>query len=397
MVYLQEKTGDLASCLRSLFLNVNPKLKAKAFDWIEETFEKMTLKEREKFKKNVMVYIGTLAELDTERTVKLVKNQFEDDHNLPISALNSKPETQLRYIDSWRHAESLQGSTIPKDMLEVYIRLIGDYRPTDLLPVLRSIDDLPYEFCLNVCQGKGLTDCIAYLYEAQGDYKGALDTYIQILEDRRSRMQERMKTEMELTRFEMNELKETISKAMTLCVHSNGDSDAWYSLMDKVFLSFKTFMPYFEKYKRVEEIISEGVSEVLGKIVVHLDLDEVVSRLVDSFKGIPFKIYGSELVNILKRYSFQKRLLITAQGSIAGYVKSLSQAGLMLRQQGFTCTQLQCVVCHRALTSSPQVRLFVCGHGQHTTCSESDPVCPICQLQESKQEKIRRLLEKPRH
>jgi hypothetical protein len=165
--------------------------------------------------------------------------------------------------------------------------------------------------------------------------------------------------------------------------------------MDKIFLSFKTFMPYFEGYKRIEEILTEGISEILGKIVVHLDLDEVVSRLVDSFKGIPFKVYGTELVTILQRYSFQKRLLMTAQGSMGAYLKDLAHSGLMLRQQGVSCPILTCTTCHKPLISTAQARMYVCGHGKHMDCAREEG-CDLCQMQTSKQEKMRGILEKSR-
>jgi len=402
-VYLQEKAGDIPSCLRSFFGNENPQLQAKAFDWIEETFARLERSDERSvnsFKSNVLLYIGTLAELDPDRTVKLVKSQFDEDHNLPISSLEAKPEVQLRYIDSWSQSETSAGTALPKDMLEVYLRLLCEYRPSDLLAVLKTVDDIPYASCLKLCKQKGLTDSVAFLYETQGDHKGALDTYIQvstiqILEDRRIRLQDRMSAGLVLSKFEGNELKEVMGKAVMLCIRSNGDADAWYALMDKIFLSFKTFMPYFEGYKRIEEIVSEGISEILGKIVVHLDLDEVVSRLVDSFKGIPFKIYGSELVTILQRYSFQKHLLMTAQGSMGAHLKDLAHSGLMLRRQGVTCTGLACTTCQKPLVGAGQVRMFICGHGKHVNCA-GEGVCDLCQLQESKQEKMRRVFTKSR-
>lgn len=182
-MYLQEKAGDIPSCLRSFFANENSQLQAKAFDWIEETFARFERSDRRSvdgFKANVLLYIGTLAELDPVRTVRLIKAQFEEDHNLPISALETKPEMQLRYIDSWNQSEASAGTALPKDMLEVYLRLLCEYRPSDLLSVLKTVDDIPYESCLEICKSKGLTDSVAYLYETQGDHKGALDTYIQV-------------------------------------------------------------------------------------------------------------------------------------------------------------------------------------------------------------------------
>lgn len=403
-MYLQEKAGDIPSCLRSFFNNENVILQAKAFEWIEDNFARLEREESgesvNRFKSNVLPYIGTLAELDPDKTVKLVKTQFDEDHNLPISALEAKPEAQLQYIDSWNRSEASAGISLPKDMLEVYLHLLCKYRPSELLAVLKTVEDIPYESCLQMCQAKGLTDSVAYLYETQGDHKGALDTYIQvttmqILEDRRIRLQDRMSGGQVLSKFEMNELKEVIGKAMMLCIRSNEDADSWYSLMDKIFLSFKTFMPYFEGYKRIEEILTEGISEILGKIVVHLDLDEVVSRLVDSFKGIPFKVYGTELVTILQRYSFQKRLLMTAQGSMGAYLKDLAHSGLMLRQQGVSCPILTCTTCHKPLISTAQARMYVCGHGKHMDCAREEG-CDLCQMQTSKQEKMRGILEKSR-
>ena len=398
MVYLQEKAGDIPSCLKSFFLNENPQLQAKSFEWIEETFEKIAQRSIRTlvsdFKQYVSVYLSTLAELDSERTVKLVRQQFDNDQAFVVSGLSLSPEAQLQYLESWSESSTSLENTLPKDMLQLYLRLLCAYKPSDMLQALKKIDDIPYDLCLPLCKERHLTDAIAYLYETQGDHKGALDTYVQvtstqIIDDKRIRLQQRMADGQVLSKFETCEVREIIAKSMLLCERSKGEADYWFALMDKIFDSFKTFMPHFGDYPKIEEIMSEAISEILGKIVAHVDLDEVVTRLVDHFKGIPFKVYKQELISILKSYSFQKQLLRTAQGTFGLHMKDLAHAGLMQRKLGLTSKSLVCVVCQKPLSGT--VTMFICGHGKHRDCS-SEPVCDLCQVQESRQSKMRRLL-----
>ena len=68
-------------------------------------------------------------------------------------------------------------------MHELYVDLLCEFAPHDVLPYLSSTDEYPLDICLKKCQDHKVMDATAFLLERTGNVPGAMELLLVAIED----------------------------------------------------------------------------------------------------------------------------------------------------------------------------------------------------------------------
>jgi len=169
-----------------------------------------------------------LVKADSDRTARLILHDFTADHDRVVNALNAFPQLQFQYLSAIMNGRSATESTATSSVdtsthaharlvgdglsvissgrlatdvsmselvarsglklvgrvHELYIRLLCQFQPHDVLPHLSTHADYDIDRVLKLCQEYHVDDASAFLLERTGNQQGALELTLQAIDRR---------------------------------------------------------------------------------------------------------------------------------------------------------------------------------------------------------------------
>lgn len=211
----------------------NKPLVVAIFDFIHQSISDTTLSSSQvtAIRTATLQALPQLVAAHSERTARLILEDFSSDHDRVVSALNAFPELQFLYLQSimMGHQRRSQGpdssslvdsSAAPVDIHaagvtsgrltgssgsselsmtellqrsgfrfsprvhELYIKLMCIYSRNDVLTYLSSSQEYNIDAALKLCQEYHVDDASAFLLERTGDVQGALELTLQAVDQK---------------------------------------------------------------------------------------------------------------------------------------------------------------------------------------------------------------------
>ncbi len=193
------------------------------------------------------------------------------------------------------------GLTATADMHELYVDLLCEFAPHDVLPYLSSWDEYPLDICLKKCQEHEVMDATAFLLERTGNIPRAMELLLAAIEDNLRQYQAFKSSGKQYSRStdpdylrdaEYSNLEHSVLAAISLCKRNsiaissaaakniserdgrerdaNGDDNAnqdlgpqlWFSLLNK-FLNSQSKLTSAEAINNIDWQIRKEVLEVV--------------------------------------------------------------------------------------------------------------------------------------
>ncbi|CAG9310317.1 unnamed protein product [Blepharisma stoltei] len=386
LVYLLELKKDYTGCVNSFVRAENVEIKKKIFAWLDEIFEKLSSTEFETIKAMVMDYLNLLVDIDSDRTAKIVRDWFHNEHSSIIDKLDNAPQLQMKYLGELIKNSS---SDIDENLILRYIRLLCINSPGQVLDFLKSRDDYSLDECLEICKKYQINNATAYIYERLGSIKDALDLMLDIITIKRSDLFGRILSRSPISNTLINELKPEISNAVSLCIRSADDQseneEHWFQLLTGVLTTYKQFSPYFTNYLSLEPMVQWCIKQVLESMMDNVDFNKIISHIVNNFGDIPFRYFKENIVSILSQYSYQKNIVRKAIDLLHADLKNTTQEMLVLRNKGVSSKEFKCSFCQLTIDSDSMLKghddkmfIFICGHSYHGRCAK-EKICKACE------------------
>lgn len=398
-MYLQELKGDYKECLKSFMKSDSDAMKVKVFDWLHRIFEKISGSAKDQVKQEVLHYLNDMVAVDSDRTAKLVRDFYENEHRSIVGRLDNAPKLQLKYLaEIVKALES--DEELEDNLVHLYVKRLCELEPHNVLKFLQSSERYSLDKCLTLCSKNNIIDASAYLYERLGDTKAALELYLNIVEQKQTELEASMRTRSKNTaklEEEMNVIVTDISNAVDLCrrnankLDEHDNEENWFRLLDRVLYGYGQMEPHFERYRSLlEPILSAAISNILSQMILSVDFNKIVTRIAANFGSIPFKYFKTDFVNVLSRYSYQKNILRKANNLLNRDIKTMTQELLSLRMRGVSSMDLRCALCTKPMSNedmlketSEKLLLFTCGHVYHSHCLKR-PICEVCRREETR-------------
>ena len=156
----------------------------------------LSFEDKKTIKQQVMTSLKELINIDGGSIAQLIIQHFEvEDHKKLMLQIDSYPELQYIYLKeimaasnldfpSSLHSEEQQKSqfVVDSDTVELYIRLLCKYEPSNVVNFLKIETLYRLEKALSICREFNSIEGVIYLLERSGDVKGALSERLNLLE-----------------------------------------------------------------------------------------------------------------------------------------------------------------------------------------------------------------------
>lgn len=395
LVFLQEIQEKYTDCIKAFLASDNVKIKIKIFDWVGRIFSKLRFSELENIKAIVMNSLNVLVEIDSDRTAKLVKDWFENEHAQIIRKLNSAPQLQLKYLRELVK-DSHDKETLNEDLLLLYVELLCKLEPHKVMDFLVSRDDYSLDDCLKLCRQYEVINATAYLYERIGCTRDALKLYLDLLRKKVNALEDTLASRREITQQKIDEISADTTHAVNLCVRNANrldeaeTEDHWFLILDEVLLEYQKFKPYFLSTPILENSIYNSVKDILDSMMDHVDFNSIITHITKNFGFIPFKHFKDSFVSVLSRVSYQENILSKAINLLNYDTICMTQELLHVSCKGASSQDFKCSKCKGVAVTDEMLKsndekllLFTCGHAYHSSCLK-EKACETCKKQEAK-------------
>jgi len=396
LVYLQELLGQYKECVSTFIHCDSLETKKKVFDWLSEVFEKLEDEELEELKSEVMQWLNMLVDIDSDRTAKIVRDWFQNQHHDIIDKLDNAPLLQMKYLGELVKASSQD--SLDENFIFKYVKLLCENCPQNVLEFLKSREDYSLDDCLDICKDYKVHDATAYLYERLGSTKEALDLLLDLVDKKQEELLQKMRKKVQLHPSAILELKPEIENALELCLRNTSRLDEseneehWFSLLDNVLRLLNDFNEYFTYYPHLEPMLFKIIKQILEGMVYNVDFNRMITHIVSKFRGhnIKFKYFKDSIVGVLSRFSYQKNILSKAINLLNNDIRNMTQDLLLLRSKGVSSRDFKCASCGQVIISNDMLKsqdekmlIFVCGHSYHGKCAKSR-TCELCRKEEAR-------------
>lgn len=168
----------MKTAIETLVFANNEKVRRKIFDWVYHYMETNAVSDKlkEEITGTLSDLIRELAEIDIDKTQRLLARYFEKSEVKIIKALKKYPKIQFSLVEKKVHFERGQGKIMEDALLILYIKLLCKTKPKKVAEELK-LAFYPSDACLKQCVKYDLKEAQAYLYEKTGDIQKSLQIY----------------------------------------------------------------------------------------------------------------------------------------------------------------------------------------------------------------------------
>lgn len=389
LVYLLELKKNYKKCFTAYLQCSNLEVRKKVFEWLGTNFSKLGGNELESLKSEVVESLNYLVDIDSDRTAKLVRDFYHNEHHTIIHKLDNAPLLQMKYLGEL--LKSAEKEAIEEKLILLYVRLLCENAPGQVLGFLKSREDYSLDECLSVCLNYSVVEASAYLHERLGAIKNALDLLLGMIDKKRREIQKGIKNYEKII---FSEILRDVNNCVQLCVRNvarldeNENEDHWFCLLEKILETYIELASHFSNNSELELCLQIGIKQVLENMIDNVDFKKIISFIVTRFGGIPFKYFKENFIGVLSRYSYQKTILKKAIDLLCNDIKYMTQRLLVLKSKGVSSKGFNCFNCTLPIISEDLMKnrgekflLFICGHVYHCRCMKKR-ICEICQKEE---------------
>ena len=293
----------------------------------------------------------------------------------------------MKYVGELLKSESKE--VVEEKLIHLYVKLLCDASPAQVLGFLKSREDYSLDECLSICSNyPKAIHASAYLYEKLGAIKSSLELLLGIIDKKRKKIQKGTK------KIIFSELIQDINNAVKLCARNvarldeNENEDHWFILLGKILQTYIELSPLFINNLELETCMQTGIKQTLENMIDNVDFKKIIAFIVTRFGNIPFKYFKENFINVLSRYSYQKTILKKAIDLLCSDIKYMTQQLLILKSKGVSSKEFNCSACNLSIVSDDLLKnrgerflLFICGHVYHCRCIKKR-ICEVCQKEE---------------
>lgn len=360
----------------SIFLQAsNLTEKILVFDWLDSKFKESP---HDVLKKKTIDELGTLVDIDSDKTANLVKNWYKNSHAFIIKKLDSAPNLQLKYL------AELSPDQFDKDLLLIYVKLLSIHDNKKLVKFLKNFDNDYLEESLKICKEFNSIEAQAYLNEKQGDVKESLDLWAELTQETKSNLIRKVYKKEMISAKEILNLGKLIRKYSKVCVRNSKALDLseieefWFRNFRDCLNCFVDFKDYFYLYPQLEPMLHACLGFILESMLEHVDLANILDCFVSEYDDFPFKHIRQNIIQVLERFSHQQ----TIKQQALKLLKSDSAVSInqlyYSRLEGHASDFFICRSCGKKINqTSGNILIFACGHVYHKRCQDL-PACLIC-------------------
>ncbi|KAF5732004.1 vacuolar protein sorting-associated protein 8 isoform X1 [Tripterygium wilfordii] len=401
--------------------------------------------------KSLFLYLKTVIEVHLSGLLNFSDlrkvDNMEVSNGTRVKDMSKGFEAYLKKISDFPRLLCNNPIHVTDDVIELYLELLCQYERDSVLQFLETFDSYRVEHCLLLCQKYGIIDAAAFLLERVGDVGSALLLILSSLNGKFVELGIAVKTAVSNVALsdpaslecfsiisKINEVKvvrSILHACIRLCQQNTPRLDPeesetlWFTLLDSfceplvdthgdemeskgenhmriVAESLDTVKDEeahiikwkIQKSKGVAHVLKKLFSQFIKEIVEGMmgcvRLPTIMSKVLSDNANQEFGDFKLTILGMLGTYGFERGILDTAKSLIEDdtfYTMSLLKKGA---SHGYAPQSLLCCICNCCLlknSSSPQVRVFNCGHTTHLQCQilENDVPCrglpsgcPVC-------------------
>ena len=351
------------------------------FGWIDSKFKEFKEKNNrdlKNFQSEVSDVLGILVDINSDKTAHLVRDWFQNSHSYIIKKLDNAPNLQLKYLGE------LLKDQFDKDLVLLYVKLLCQQSPDQVLKFLKTRDVEFFDECLKICAEYKVITAEAYLNEKLGAVKEALDLFICTIQLTRLDLIAKMRKKEVIVPANISELGIKIMKYSKVCIRNSAALDTfeleefWFSIFKNTLDCYVEFKDYFYLYPQLEPMLHGAISFILTHMLDHVDLAMIISCISLEYEDFPFKHMRDNIIEVLTRHTHQGKIMENA----IKLVKADTAVNVSLlfssRLEGLASDFFLCRTCGKKIHGNTAgIYIFACGHVYHKRCQEI-PVCLLC-------------------
>ncbi|KAF5733264.1 vacuolar protein sorting-associated protein 8 isoform X1 [Tripterygium wilfordii] len=412
--------------------------------------------------KSLFLYLKTVIEVHLSGMLNFSDlrkgDTMEVSNGTRMKDLSKGFEAYLKKISDFPRLLRNNPVHLTDDMTELYLELLCQYERDSVLQFLETFDSYRVEHCLLLCQKYGIIDAAAFLLERVGDAGSALLLTLSSLNGKFVELGIAVKTAVSNVALsdpaslqcfsiisKINEVKvvrSILHACIGLCqrntprLNPEESETLWFTLLDSFCKplmdthvdemeskrenhvrivaeslgTVKDEEAHIIKWKIsksqgvahiLKKLFSQFIKEIVEGMMGCVRLPTIMSKLLSDNANQEFGDFKLTILGMLGTYGFERRILDTAKSLIEDdtfYTMSLLKKGA---SHGYAPQSLLCCLCNCLLlknSSSPEVRVFNCGHTTHLHCEilENDVPsrgipsgCPVCMPKKNNQRSIK--------
>ncbi|KAJ3103757.1 Vacuolar protein sorting-associated protein 8 [Phlyctochytrium planicorne] len=449
--YLHRRSGKFSEVLRCYLLDDSRKFES--FHCLREllTNDVLTYAQTWEVKETFLKSIAEFITLDSRDAAQVILDLLPGDINIVIEKLQGEPQTLFRFfagfLDDGKdprrghgntsgEIDHQQKKTFPQRFYQRYIELMCQYHPGNVAAYLAALseslesDPYPIEKILQLCLEKDIAVAALWLYERMGDFSGALDLIIKLLDAIFAKvvqevdhvlaadMDDDTASKQTSVKSQVTQIRTFFESAMGLIKKSNGKipkedrTSLWLRLLDVVLrfqteasantdagkpasstlhapkspLDAKQFLapsrePSPSRGLPLNVWLAHSIKAVkerlISELVGQVNASAVLGRILQTTGSqATFGSQKDTIFCMLESHSYEQDLLGAVTRTQGEDVFSLFARARKLRLKPFRPSKGQCLVCRRALHTDAlhlddledSIVVFQCRHSFHMKC-----------------------------
>ena len=470
-IYIKQKdeklSEDVFAWLERIFEKLFEIRDSEIYKDKSKELEKQNLIEIKNLQQSVIEKISELGEISTDKTKKIVKKFFpssdklnminkldsspklkysflvqlfypsEDDTNeeeVNDNNNDSQPQTyfdlfKVNYDENTRENVKEREEKKIKEQFEKLIitqieLLITLNETKEILPCteknikLYTTPVYPIHKALNLCIEKEITDTAVYLYQVDGDNKGALeltkkslfDAFYNYLEnnEKNDNAKNCFLKKLEICINICKDNSENLSKKSvgeTPGKETNKEGeDLWFNLLETLYdfqgkcentkiiieknEEKKEINITEEKQKKVKETLQERIEDLLKQMCLYVSIQNLITSVSENGSRAQYKEFKSILESMLRTNSSFDRVLTSILTILQNSIGNSENKRMEVTLKGNIYNYKICDVCHQPFQNNKyeNIYFFGCGHQSHDYC---------CYVNDNYQDKKNELVGKP--
>ena len=293
---------------------------------------------------------------------------------------------------------------------------------------LYTISVYPLQKVLDLCIKKNIIDTAVYIYQIEGDNRGALElTKKSLLEafynylendDENEKSKKYFLNKLEICINICKENSEILSKKNVGESHiketNKEGEDLWFNLLENLY-DFqgkcentkiiiekndikKTINITEKKQKKVRETLQERIEDLLKQMCLYVSIQNLITSVSEKGSRAQYKEFKSILESMLRTNSSFDRVLNSIMTILQKSIENSENERMDVTLKGNNYNYEKCDVCHQPFQNNKYeiIYFYGCGHQSHDYCcyenddSEEEknmigkPQCKICHQNEIK-------------